>query len=478
MKEIEHQNIEWKESWRDEYLKWICGFANADGGTLVIGKRDDGTIAGIANAKKLMEDIPNKVKDIMGIMVDVNLKKSKEGEYIEIIVEPYHNPVSYKGEYHYRSGSTKQELKGAALDRFLLRKYGRNWDSVPVPYVKVEDLSAEAFAHFRKLAKKGHRIDEELLSEPNKYLLEKLHLYEGSYLKRAAVLLFHPDPEKFITGSYVKIGFFRNNTDILYHDEIHGDLFTQSKKTLEILTTKYLRALISYEGIQRVETLQVPNDALREAILNALVHRDYATGAPIQIRVYTDKLMIFNSCVLPDNWTIKNLVGKHSSHPYNPDIANAFFRAGEIESWGRGIERIFTACKNEKAPKPKLELEGTHGLWIEFPFIQLSEEEMSGKMSGKTSGKTSGNKLGNSKDELREKYGRSTEEIRKKYGIIAEKIILNMIENSHITIKEIAVLLSVSQSAVEKNIAKLKKDALLQHIGSTKGGHWEVLEEK
>jgi ATP-dependent DNA helicase RecG len=122
----EHQHVEWKESWRDEYLKWICGFANADGGVLVIGRNDKGVVVG----SRLLVDIPNKVRDILGIMVDVNLRKEVGEEFLEIRVEPYPYPVSYRGEYHFRSGSTKQELKGAALDKFLLRKQGRTWDGV------------------------------------------------------------------------------------------------------------------------------------------------------------------------------------------------------------------------------------------------------------------------------------------------------------------------------------------------------------
>jgi len=116
----ENQNVEWKENWQDEYIKWICGFANAHGGKLTIGVNDEGVATGIPNVHKLLEDIPNKVRDILGIIVDVNLKIDKDIEYLEIVVEPYPYPVSYKGQYHYRSGSTKQELKGAALDKFLL----------------------------------------------------------------------------------------------------------------------------------------------------------------------------------------------------------------------------------------------------------------------------------------------------------------------------------------------------------------------
>jgi ATP-dependent DNA helicase RecG len=131
--DAENQNTEWKESWRDEYLKWICGFANAQGGAIGIGKNDRGDIVGVQDAPKLMEDIPNKVRDVLGIVVDVNLHQQGGLEFIEITVDPYPYPVNYKGQYHYRSGSTKQELKGAALNKFILQKTGRHWDSVPIP---------------------------------------------------------------------------------------------------------------------------------------------------------------------------------------------------------------------------------------------------------------------------------------------------------------------------------------------------------
>lgn len=104
----ESQNIEHKESWRDEYLKWICGFANAQGGRIYIGVNDDRQVVGVDDSKKLMEDIPNKIKDVLGIIVDVNLLKEEGMEYIEIVVPPYSNPINYNGQYHATSGRGNQ----------------------------------------------------------------------------------------------------------------------------------------------------------------------------------------------------------------------------------------------------------------------------------------------------------------------------------------------------------------------------------
>ena len=341
----ETQNLEWKSSWRDEYLKWICGFANAHGGVLVIGKNDRGEIVGVKNPLRLLEEIPNKTQSLLGIVVDVNLKSEESGEYLEITVDPYPNPISYKGEYHYRSGSTKQVLRGAALSRFLLRKHGRNWDDAPLPGVGLSELDGRTLAEFRRRGIASDRLPPDAMNQSDDDLIEMLHLREGEYLRRAAVLLFHPDPAHFFAGAFVKIGYFRTETDLAYQDVVEGNLFVQVDRTVDLLRTKYSKAEISYDGIYRRETPPAPGEALREAVLNAVTHRDYGDPAPIQIRVYDDRIALWNPGALPPDWTLDKLMATHASAPHNPGIANAFFRAGMVEAWGRGIGSIVRACE-------------------------------------------------------------------------------------------------------------------------------------
>lgn len=254
----ESQSVEFKEGWRDEYLKWLCGFANAEGGVLVIGKNDKGEAIGVAQAAKLLEDLPNKIRDVLGIIADVRLVEEGGKELLEIHIGPYPAPISYKGEFHYRSGSTKQVLKGAALETFLLRKQGRHWDSMPVPYVSEEELDADAFKAFRRGAAKSGRMDTAILEDHPHRILENLNLIENGCLRRAAVLLFHENPERFIPGAYVKIGFFRNDADLVYQDEVRGNLFEQASKTLDLLLTKYMKAYIHYKGVTRVDRFLFP----------------------------------------------------------------------------------------------------------------------------------------------------------------------------------------------------------------------------
>jgi len=361
----ESQNIEWKRSWRDEYLKWICGFANATGGKIFIGKDDEGNLVEVKNIQKLLEEIPNKARNLLGVIIDVNLHSKRNIEYLEIIIESYPFPVNYKGKYYYRSGSTNQELTGSALDKFMLRKKGKKWDAVPIPNVSIDQLDDKAFNFFRKLALKSGRVQEGILNDTNEHIIYSLQLNENQFLKRAAILLFHNKPEIFVTGSYVKIGYFKSDSELIFQDEIHGNLFIQAEKTIEILFTKYIKANISYKGIQRIETFDYPKEAIREAILNAISHKDYSSGAPIQISVYKDKIMIWNNGELPVDWTIDDLKSKHASIPYNPEIANAFFRIGYIESWGRGIKKIIEKCKEAGIPDVTFKYKPSD-FWITF----------------------------------------------------------------------------------------------------------------
>lgn len=372
----ETQNIEYKSIWRDEYLKWICGFANAQGGKIYIGKDDNGNVIGVADYKDLMEKIPNKIKNQLGITAEVNLLQEDGKHYIEIVVQPYSVPISLRGRYFYRSGSVKQELTGAALNEFMLKRIGKKWDGVPVPHVTVEDLKADTFTFFKEKGIKSGRIDEASRNDTPLQVLENLKLVENNYLNRAAVMLFHPDPEKFVSGAYIKIGFFRTDSDLLFQDEIHGNLFEQVEKTVDFLLTKYTKALISYEGLTRVETYEYPKDALREAVLNAVAHKDYTGPYPIQISVYPDKIMIWNYGRLPENWTVEDLLDKHSSQPRNPDIATAFFRSGYVESWGRGMDKMRNLCIEAKIPVPQFSCKG-NDFWTVFRKDIYNKEDLS-----------------------------------------------------------------------------------------------------
>ncbi len=355
----EHQTVEWKENWHDEYLKWICGYANAYGGTLYIGKNDNGSVLGINNSKELLERLPNKITDTMGIIADVNLCFEGELEYLEIVVDKYPSLISFRGKYYYRSGSTMREITGKELERALLKVQGRTWDGVPLPKIGVDDLKQDAIRLFKKKALERGRLTETDIKVSNEILMDDLHLFDDEgHLLRAAILAFYEDPEKWVTGAYIKIGYFGNSdSDLLYQDEVHGPLIEQVDKTVDLVYTKYMKALIDYKGIQRVEQFMFHKEAFREILLNAIVHKDYSSCNPIQISVYEDKMYIWNDGTMPPNLdSTEKLFRKHSSKPFNPKLAEVFFKSGMIEAWGRGFDKIREGCNKYDGPLPEYDI--------------------------------------------------------------------------------------------------------------------------
>ena len=157
----ESQNTEYKQNWRDEYLKWICGFANASGGKLYIGMDNNGKVLGIDNHYELLEQLPNKFRDILGVFAEVNLQIVNNKHFIEIIVPRYDVPISLRGKYYVRTGSTLQELKGPGLNDFILKRTGKTWDNIPEQRASVKDIDKTIIQQFLKDAKESKRINVE-----------------------------------------------------------------------------------------------------------------------------------------------------------------------------------------------------------------------------------------------------------------------------------------------------------------------------
>jgi len=351
----EQQNIEYKQSWHDDYLKWVCGFANAQGGAIVIGKDDNGKVVGISDYKKLMDEIPNKPKDLMGILLDINLHEEKGLYYLEIITQPYAVPISLRGRYYYRSGSTKQELIGAALTDYLLRKSGKTWDEVAEPTATLDDIDDASLKSYIAASLHAGRIsDVEGLSKAD--LIAKLRLTDDNgNIKRAAIVLFGKNPEKFFNNCVVKIGRFgKDSSDLRFQETVEGNIVYLLKEVLEQLNRKFLTRAISFEGIQRIEKGEYPIAALREMLLNALVHRNYLGSSVVQMRMFDNHFNIWNEGELPAGISLDSLKRQHPSRPRNLLIADVCFKGGYIDAWGSGTLKIISTCKEAGLPDPEI----------------------------------------------------------------------------------------------------------------------------
>ncbi|WP_254050279.1 ATP-binding protein [Myroides sp. N17-2] len=243
---------------------------------------------------------------------------------------------------------------GTALNEFLLKRAGKTWDDVIEPRANFDDIDEDMLTLFVQEAVYSGRLpDSRGLSKLQ--LLEKLRLTENGKLKRAAIILFAKDPIKFYPNLQVKIGRFgKDDADLLFQENEEGCLIKILQTILEQLIHKFIYKDVSFDGLKRLETSEYPIAALREVILNALVHRNYM-GAPTQIRVYDNKIIFWNEGTLPQGLNLELLKGFHTSQPRNILIADVCFKGGYIDSWGRGMFKIYNACKEAGLPEPEIQ---------------------------------------------------------------------------------------------------------------------------
>ena len=451
---MESQNVEYKQSWKDEYLKWVCGFANAQGGTLYIGIDDNGNVVGVDNEKYLLENLPNKCIQATGIVPDIETLSQNGKKYLAIHIKASEQPVACNGKYYLRSGSTVQGLTGNALSDFLLRRTNTSWDMHIVQEATLDEIDSEAVRYFVDVAVEAKRLDKSVRKGTSEDILRKLRLVNRQdELTFAALMLFGKDVEYYCPTVSFRIGRFGvSQADLIFDDNISCPLILMPDRVIQTLRSRYLVAPIKYEGLRRIEPLEIPEDALREIVCNAIVHRDYR-GTFTQMRVWNDHIEVWNSGEFPPEITAENLMTTHESHPRNSLIAKVFYMAGFIESWGRGYEKISNAFQEENLTVPTFE-QVRGGVMANIKrerFATLNQSNV-----GENVGKV-GSDL--SVIELTEKQ---------------QKIIEIITKNPTITATQMSVMLSVVKRTIERELANLRQKGIISREGSARNGRWIV----
>jgi len=383
MKREENQNVEFKRCWRDEYLRWICGFANAEGGAIWLGIDDDKSVYGVTNAKKLMEDIPNKIRDTMGIVADVALLRKGGKDLICIKIKKSILPVCYHGEYHYRTGSVKMLLTGNSLTEFLLSKSGIDWDASPTfgGFKKDEHAFTVLTARYKK--ERGIKFSD---SDFDSFGL----VLQDGRLTNAGALLADDCPLRhsrvFCTrwnGCDMAAGVMDAKDD----QEYSGGILSVLKYAEDFVRVNTRRAWHKLART-RVEFVEYPERAVHEALVNAFIHRDYlVTGSEVHVDIFDDRLEITSPGGMPGERAIEDFdILNIPSIRRNPLLADMFERLKIMERRGSGFKKIFEDyANNSESPamsKPIIESFPTY-FRITLPNLiyRFSEESLTRKPS-------------------------------------------------------------------------------------------------
>lgn len=213
------------------------------------------------------------------------------------------------------------------------------WDSKLLSCIKQNDLEYRILESFLILVKNARRLELKKGSFNQKNALRALGLMFADDVSRAAYLLFNKSPDNYYPGTFIKIGYFANDSELLFQDEIKGCLFAQAEKAMKLIFNKYLK-VNSMSDDESDALPPIEREAIQEAIHNAIIHKDYSRQIPIQIRVYSNKIMISNPCELPIDINEEKFINRKMSLPHNRLISSAFYYAGKVDLWGMGIEKI------------------------------------------------------------------------------------------------------------------------------------------
>jgi len=200
-------------------------------------------------------------------------------------------------------------------------------------------------------------------------------------------------------------------------------------------------------------------NGFREILLNSINHKQYEENNPIQISIYDDKIYVWNDGKFPDDISQEDLFEKHRSKPYNPLIAQTFFKAGFIESWGRGFEKIKKECEEYGSPLPRVEIKSS-GVMVKCVPSKVYMELLNKMKDKNVPDNVSQNVPDNVSQNLKE---------------IEEEIMKNIIDNPYITQQQMADKLKVNRKTIQRGLNSLKEKNIIERIGSDRKGSWKIL---
>ncbi|AEC51943.1 hypothetical protein PNA2_1027 [Pyrococcus sp. NA2] len=435
IKKGESETIEFKRKLNDSVYKTLSAFANTDGGILLLGVSNDGKVFGFSGD---LDSLARSIRHNLRINPSIKVEEIGGKKVVIIDVSKSPVPISFKGRYYKRVGAQTVEMGWEDLQRFFLQKSGITWDSLPSS-ATLEDLDEETIRKFVHMAR--NRLPYINENEDVESILDKLGLLEDGKITNAALLLFGKEPQRYYIQAKVRIGRFKDPITIIDDKEIGGNLFTQVEEVMKVIMS-HIGVRYEFEGeLRRKEIWDYPLDALREAIINALIHRDYTDPSNVQIKIFDDSIWIWNPGELPPGIVIEDL--KKETHPSklrNPKIAQVFYYAGLIERWGTGTFKIVRLCLENGLPEPEFREEAGG-------FVVLLRKDI------------------------------YTEDYLRKLGLNDRQIraVLYVKKKGRISNKEYQGLFGVSKPTASRELDSLVKKGILKRVGVTGRGTYYML---
>lgn len=466
------------DQWDNAALELVCGIANAGGGHLLVKVSSLDYGSGHRRIKKNLDSISGSIFTRLGLRCAVAPVMEGGDFLLEVEVPSAAEPASLDGVcWMFVDGHnvrrTPEEIFRAWQD-----DSSSSWELRALPYVDYDDLSTDALLDVAATPLGDPQNSDVMLTDPIAEKLEQLGLTHPRThkLNNAGGVLLCVNPARFIPGASLRIvSFDSNGTPTGEQDEVIGPLAYQINRSVQLIAEKYLPSISMEKSFLRACP---PESALREAVANALVHKDYSPGVPVRVMVSPGHIIVQNVGAVPEGWTEETLREPHAPHFRNPLLATTSQKLGIVPGWGNGIEKMIADCALAGAHTPRFDLEAERTeVWFPLPSA-LNESEK----------KRSANKKSEKKRETPPSQGRaqtprmtfaerSVAAARKLDLTQTDEHVLQILTtNGRATGARIAQALGVSERTVRRSFKKLRELELIERIGSDKAGYWIVTE--
>jgi len=370
----ESDTIEFKEKFDDRTIESAVAFANTRGGIIFIGVSDKNNIKGVTIGKETLNQWTNQISQSTDPRIIPELEEIKVDGKTVIAVKIKENPIkpiSTKGKCLKRVDSSNRAMSAQEVAQMHLHSTGMSWDKYPAKDAKLSDIDIEKVKRYIKKAKETGRKKIGDNEEPMQ-VLEKMSLITQGQPTWAAILLFSKETNKFISQAAIHCGRFKERTIVIDDRMVVGTVFEQIDEAMDFIRKNINVEFVMTGKPERDQIWDYPLEALREALINAVCHRDYTIFSNIEVRIYDDKLIIRSPGFLPYGITLEELYRPHSSTLRNKGLAEVLYDTELIERWGSGIEKIQQHCLEAGLPEPTFE--ESQGFQVVFRKDVYNEE--------------------------------------------------------------------------------------------------------
>ena len=438
IKKGESETVEFKSSFNVETIETLVAFANSKGGMVLIGVTDKNKINGVTINNESLQNWINEIKNKTSpsIIPDAEIVEINNKQIVVITMPEYPiKPVSTKGKYLKRIANSNHVLSTSEVVNMHLNTFNTSWDYHTNNHFKIDDISLEKVQlAIETINQTGKKITDDPLT-----FLNKNDLIREEKLTNAGYLLFTKRDTVITT---IELGRFQSEIIIKDTDRTKADILTQIEQVLDFVKKHINKEVIITGAARNIQKWQYPIEAIREIVLNMIVHRDYRSSSDSIVKVFDNKIEFYNPGRLPENITVEDLLSNnYKSTPRNKLIADFFKSLGLIEKYGSGIKRIVDYFIADNLPSPE--------------FKNISDGFLVTVYSGK--------------------YFSSSENVTENVTENRINILIKLItDNPKITTTELSEKLNVTRMTIHRDLDDLKAIERIKRIGPDKGGYWEI----